>query len=166
MKLAVFVAAGLMVSGTAFAQSAEETAAFLTFGFRDGGTMGDSKQQGIVRKLSDNPLKLHLDTGKSMTITLTVTQPKHCFFRMQVSDVDHDPKIRSDITYDFSKFTGLENSMGMFTRPVFSGECAITNESEGCVEPFIGARQLFVPIASSQAAADYMKSKFCAGRAF
>ncbi|NKM24948.1 hypothetical protein [Rhizobium laguerreae] len=166
MKLVLFVAAGLFASAHAYAQSAEETAVFLTFGLKEGGIYGDSDQQGTVRKLSSDPLKLHLDTGKSMTMTMTVTQPEPCQFRIQVSDIDRDPKIRTDTTFDFNNFVGVDNMMDMFTQPVFSGECPVTNSSKGCIKPFVGARQLFVPIANSKAAADYMKSTFCSGRAF
>ncbi len=154
----------LAFSSTCFAQTAEETAAFLISGLEDGRTVRDGTEFVATVRRIDGPGASFSwqDRQQNEIAKFSVTQPELCKFKLAV--------VRSDggagsVVYDFENLEGL--SILLSTGDLrFSGACPIKEDGGKCTKLTTIVLDDVVTPRRLEKAYRYMKSEFCRGLAF
>ncbi|MGZ2403326.1 hypothetical protein [Rhizobium ruizarguesonis] len=170
MRIRYLFAIELMVllsSSSAFAQSAEETVAFILNGVEDGRKLvsrgADISVIATVKQNASSPAFFTVSPpGKIDLVSIKVTQGSACKFLVEREN--KDGKRRSDV-YDFGKVVDVKYTAGIGLLN-FADSCPIKGSDGSCNTTTLIAPDMGTPPQRVRNAITYLKANYCAGSGF
>ncbi|MGM4981905.1 hypothetical protein [Rhizobium sp. 11_C7_N12_5] len=156
--------AALLSAGTAQAQNAEETAAFILFGAEDGRTYDDGATHFSIQQVTASPAVYHITVSPSRPTRTEVSVER-------INDCNYIARWKGnygkgsgETKIDFSKFVKF-NRFDDFSFLQFNGTCAVSTDGK-CSDSYGVSKGSQADDARTDAAVAYLKTTFCSGSAF
>lgn len=161
LKLLALTVALLAGVSNAFAQSAEETVAFMTDGMEDGREGVSQSKQYLVTQEPGQPKFTITTTPASAPVTVSVQRIDECKFSVEYVG---EPEMEGEYILDFAQFVGAGRIGGEVSLQ-FSGSCPLKFRGECVKDHMVPTGFAVEPLRLDKAIA-YFKKTACAGRAF